>query len=147
MRRISRKELQKMVMKGLISPEQALSTLKGQPPPEIKGNKYRACKTTVDNVTFHSRKEADRYLHLKMLQAQGIIKDLILQPKFVLQEGFKTVEGEKIKPITYVADFQYTECETGATIVEDVKGMKTKDYLLKRKLFLKLYPQYKYIIT
>lgn len=47
----------------------------------------------------------------------------------------KCVERECV----YVADFQYNDAHTGATIVEDTKGMRTKDYIIKRKLMLQIY--------
>jgi hypothetical protein len=82
-----------------------------------------------------------------MLLKSGSIDDLILQPKYLLQEAFTSNEGQKIKPIYYVADFQYRDRNTGETIVEDVKGHRTKDFELKMKMFLKRYQQYKYLLT
>ena len=144
--RISRKELQKMVVKGLITPQQALETLKSQPPTPPK-TKYHNKITFVDGIKFHSKDEAKRYGELRILQKAGIISNLKLQPKFVVHDAFPMPDGTKINPITYIADFQYTETETGIEIVEDVKGMETKEFLLKKKLFLKRYPQYKFILT
>ena len=72
-----------------------------------------------------------------MLRAKRI-KDLILQPKYLLQEGFKR-DNKTYKAIYYIADFEYMQ--DNKKIVEDVKGFKTKEYLLKKKLFLKNYPQ------
>ncbi len=71
----------------------------------------------------------------------GIIRNLKLQPTFTLQESFKTVKGETVKPITYKADFSYEiekESADGRTywekVVEDVKGKKTEVYKIKNKL-------------
>jgi hypothetical protein len=94
-------------------------------------NKYRACKTVVDGVVFASVKESRRYSELKLLERAGAIRQLELQPKFVL-----TVDGTKV--CTYLGDFAYFE--NNARVVEDVKGMKTPVYRLKRKLLLALYP-------
>lgn len=103
-------------------------------------NKYHAKKTAIDNIVFDSKREATRYQELKLLEKAGLITDLKLQPKFILQVGF-TYEDEKVRPITYIGDFQYTDVESGKEIVEDVKGVKTKEFLIKRKLFLAKYGQ------
>jgi hypothetical protein len=102
-------------------------------------NKYRAKKTTIDGITFDSKAEARRYAELKLLLRGKKINDLILQPKYELQAGF-THKGKKIQAINYIADFAYYECDTGAHVVEDVKGVKTKEFMIKQKLFLKKYP-------
>ena len=97
-------------------------------------NKYSNKKTVIDNVTFDSKAEARRYGALKLLLRAKQIKNLTLQPRFILQCAFTDGMGEKHRMIEYVADFQYQE--KGKTIVEDVKGMKTEVYKLKKKLFL-----------
>ena len=68
-----------------------------------------------------------------MLNA-GLIKDLELQKRFVLQDGYE-MQGKKIRPITYVADFVYFDIEKNKTVVEDVKGMRTDVYKMKKKMF------------
>lgn len=95
-------------------------------------NKYGNKKAIRGNITFDSQKEANRFDELMLMLRAGIIKDLRLQPEFTLQEAFTTPQGEKIRAIKYRADFQYIR--DGVTVVEDVKGYKTKDYELKRKL-------------
>lgn len=95
-------------------------------------SKYGAKKTVIDGITFASKKEAKRYGELQLLLKAGEISDLVLQPRFLLQEKF-TVRAEKIRAIEYVGDFQYI-CD-GNTIVEDVKGMVTEVFKLKSKLF------------
>ncbi|MBQ3326202.1 MAG: DUF1064 domain-containing protein [Clostridia bacterium] len=109
-------------------------------------SKYGAAKTIVDGMTFDSRKEANRYLELSMLEQAGCIEDLRRQVKFVLiptQREEDTV-GKRggIKPgkvlekeCAYIADFVYRDAD-GHTVVEDTKGVKTKDYIIKRKLML-----------
>lgn len=98
--------------------------------------KYRAKKTEIDGIKFDSKKEAKRYIVLKALENKGEIKNLTLQPKFLLQEGFRK-NGKAYRKIEYVADFMYQQ--GGKLIVEDVKGMKTDVYKLKQKLFEKRY--------
>lgn len=97
-----------------------------------KISKYGNKKAIRGNITFDSQKEANRFDELMLMLRAGIIKDLRLQPEFTLQESFTTPQGEKIRAIKYRADFQYIR--DGVTVVEDVKGYKTKDYELKRKL-------------
>ena len=88
-------------------------------------NKYRAIKTIVDDITFDSKKEAKRYSQLKLMLRAGAISDLKLQPRFDL-----IVNG--VKCGFYKADFDYIE--NGKRVIEDVKGMKTPVYNLKKKL-------------
>lgn len=99
--------------------------------------KFNAKKTELDGITFDSKAEAKRYSELKLLKRAGEIEALSLQPRFVLQEGYISGEGKRVRPITYIADFAYIDKKTGKTIVEDVKGMRTSVYKLKKKLFEK----------
>lgn len=99
-------------------------------------SKYRAFKTTVGGITFDSGLEARRYTQLKILEVAGTIKNIQLQPKFRLMDSFKYA-GKTIRAIDYIADFMYEENDK--TIVEDVKGIRTKDYIIKSKLFIKKY--------
>lgn len=98
--------------------------------------KYRAKKTEVDGIKFDSKKEAKRYIVLKELESKGEIEKLVLQPRFLLQEGFRK-NGKAYRKIEYVADFMYEQ--DGKLIIEDVKGIKTDVYKLKQKLFEKKY--------
>lgn len=95
-------------------------------------NKYHAKKTTVEGIVFDSKKEADRYLQLKQLEEHYQIQDLQRQVKFPLIK--KSKYGKEIK---YVADFTYLE--NGKLIVEDVKGVKTPVYKLKKRLLAEKY--------
>ena len=109
-----------------------------------KPEKYRNRKCTVTipgsvkQITFDSVKEARRFGELELMKNTGKIRDLRLQVNFTLQEGFTTAAGERIRPIVYRADFVYQEpSPTGwRTIVEDVKGVRTKEYSMKRKMML-----------
>lgn len=96
-------------------------------------SKYNNKKTVVDNIKFDSKAEANRYIELKLLEKSGKISDLELQPKFELQEKYINNKGEKIRAIIYKADFCYLE--GNKIIVEDVKGVETKEFKIKRKLF------------
>jgi hypothetical protein len=94
-------------------------------------SKYGSVRTTVDDVTFDSKRESQRYLELKTLERAGEILNLELQPSYEL-----VVNGQKIG--TYKADFRYIDNE-GNTIVEDVKGVRTDVYKLKRKLMMAIH--------
>lgn len=101
-------------------------------------SKYHAKKTCVDGITFDSRKEADRYLVLKGMEEDGSIEDLRRQVRYELIPAFDA-GGKHYRPVHYVADFVYVDNETGKTVVEDVKGMRTDVYRLKSKLFARRY--------
>lgn len=103
-----------------------------------RSGKYNASKVVIDGRRFDSRREAKRYEELKQREAAGKIAQLELQPRFELQPAFR-YRGEAVRKIEYVADFRYLDYERGGLVVEDVKGMKTDVYRLKRKLFLAKY--------
>lgn len=107
--------------------------------------KYHNRKATINGITFDSKKEAHRYQELKLLEKAGEISGLQLQVKYVLipaqyepdtvgnRGGIK--KGKLIeRECSYIADFVYQE--NRETVVEDTKGMRTKDYIIKRKLML-----------
>ena len=97
-------------------------------------NKYHSKKAVVNGIAFDSRKEARRYSDLSLLERAGMISDLQRQVKFELLPS-QRIDGKVVeRPVTYVADFVYKE--RGKTVVEDTKGFKTKDYIIKRKLML-----------
>jgi hypothetical protein len=107
-------------------------------------SKYQNKKVTVDGITFDSKREANRYKELLLLERAGAISDLQRQVKYQLVPAqYRPVFDKKTRKwkercvereVNYIADFQY--CEDGKLIVEDVKGVKTKDYILKRKMML-----------
>ena len=103
-------------------------------------SKYRAIKTTIDDIMFDSKAESRRYCELKLLEKAGEIKDLELQPKFVLQEAFTRKDGKKFRPITYKADFRYYDLTAGHEVIEDVKGHITQQFRLRQKMFECRYP-------
>ena len=97
--------------------------LKGKP-------KYSNEKTVVEGIKFDSKKEANRYSELRLLEAHGAIQSLEVQPKFQL-----VVNGQRIG--AYVGDFKYIE--EGETVIEDAKGFKTRVYGLKKRLMKALF--------
>lgn len=100
-------------------------------------SKYGAKKVTYDGKTFDSQKEAQRYAELRLLERGKVIKDLKWQVMFQLLPAQKDKNGKLIeRPVDYIADFTYTNCATGEQFVEDTKGMKTREYILKRKMML-----------
>lgn len=101
--------------------------------------KYYNKKTIIDGIVFASKLEAKRYTELKLLEKQGVIKDLELQPSYDLIPSFKK-DNKTYRKSTYKADFSYFDIENNKTIVEDTKGFKTPVYMLKKKLFEYNYP-------
>ena len=113
-----------------------------------KNNKYSNKKIEVNGIIFHSKREAKRYSELLLLEQAGAITNLQRQVKYVLipsQREPDTIgarggihKGKLIeKECAYYADFVYQE--NGETVVEDTKGMRTTDYVIKRKLMLYVY--------
>ncbi len=108
-------------------------------------NKYHSKKITVNGNTFDSQKEYRRFFELSLLLRAGAITELKRQVEFELipaQREPDTVgvrggvkQGKVIEhAVKYVADFVYKE--NGKLVVEDTKGFRTKDYIIKRKLML-----------
>lgn len=108
-------------------------------PPAPNKNKYNARKTMVDGITFDSKREAEYYCELKLRVQAGELVKFDLQPEFILQKPF-THNGKKYRAIKYRADFKLYY-KDGKVEVVDVKGHKTKEYELKKKLLLKKYPE------
>ena len=115
-----------------------------------RGNKYQNHKVTVDGITFDSKREASRWLELKLLEKAGKISNLQRQKKFVLipaqyepdiigPRGGKKKGKLLEREVAYIADFVYSDEETGDLIVEDTKGVRTPEYIIKRKMLLYFY--------
>lgn len=111
------------------------------------GSKYHAKKVSIQGEVFDSKKEARRFLELQMLEKAGQISGLQRQKKFVLVPAQYEPEttgprGGKIKgkllerEVAYYADFVYFDEEEKDFVIEDTKGVRTKDYIIKRKLML-----------
>lgn len=117
-----------------------------------KPSKYKAQKTKRGRLTFDSKKEAERYDALMLLEKAGEIRCLKLQVRYTLQEAYTTTDGERIRSVDYIADFAYERRTLPDScgqrywlpVVEDVKGMRTRDYAMKAKLFRS---RYGYAIT
>lgn len=113
-----------------------------------RGNKYHASKLTTTEGTFDSRKEYNRWCELKLLERAGKISRMCRQQEFTLvpEQREPDVVGPRggvkrgkvlERPVCYVADFLYVQ--DGQIIVEDSKGMRTPEYIIKRKLMLHIY--------
>lgn len=117
-------------IKGFVVPRDVHDNDVGNMPK--KKAKYRNNKVVVDGIEFDSEKEAARYGVLKLRLKAGDIGMLQLQVPYELNPG-------GTHSLEYIADFVYIETETGKTIVEDVKGYRTKEYKKKRRLMKKVH--------
>ena len=95
-------------------------------------SKYGNRKICVNGLHFDSIKEGSRYVDLSLLQRAGVISDLQTQVPFILIPKQKDSKGRVIREVKYIADFVYME--KGRKIVEDVKGYRTEEYKIKKKL-------------
>ena len=100
-------------------------------------NKYKNKKTMVDGIKFDSEMESHYYIYLKQLKEIGEVVDFVIQPTYLLQEGFD-LNGKRIRPITYKADFKVIY-KDGHEEVIDVKGKLTEEFKIKRKMLLYRY--------
>lgn len=98
-----------------------------------KSNKYGAHRTGG----HASKREHRRAAKLKLWQCAGLISGLREQVKYTLIPTQRDAEGRLIeRECYYRADFVYTDMQTGKTVVEDTKGFRTPEYIIKRKLML-----------
>lgn len=96
-------------------------------------NKYHNRKIVREGETYDSVKEYRRAKELELLEKGGVIKDLKRQVRFEIIPSQRGEDGKVVeRAVTYVADFVYFEGDK--LIVEDTKGFRTKDYIIKRKL-------------
>ena len=96
--------------------------------------KFGNRKVERDGIEFDSIKECQRYCELKLMQRAGVISDLQLQVPFELIPA-QRIDGKVVeRAVTYVADFVYKQ--NGQTVVEDTKGYRTSEYIMKRKMML-----------
>ena len=116
--------------------------------------KYHNIKVTYDGIRFDSKREAQRYQQLKMMEKAGYICDLKRQVKYELIPA-QYIDGKCVeRAVTYISDFEYyilrplqqktvmadRDAKTiGQHVVEDVKGMRTDVYKVKKKLMLYKY--------
>lgn len=117
---------------------------------KIKTNKYKNQNIIVNNIKFDSKKEANRYFELRTLEKSGKIADLQRQVKYVLIPAQREadhigprggiIKGKLIeRECSYVADFVYKDLDNDEYVVEDTKGFRTPEYIIKRKLMLYQY--------
>ena len=101
-----------------------------------KRAKYGNRKVVTEDGTFDSEKEYRRWRELKLMERAGEIHSLQRQVPYVLIPSQRDENGKVIeREVRYVADFVYRE-KPNRLVVEDTKGMKTKEYIIKRKLLL-----------
>lgn len=92
-------------------------------------SKYHNQKVTVDGITFDSVKEMARWHELRLMERAGEITGLVRQVRIEIIPKTKLYRA-----VSYVADFVYFDKREGKTVYEDVKGMQTEVYKLKKKL-------------
>lgn len=102
-----------------------------------KRAKYGNKKVTVDGILFDSEREAKRWMELRLLERAGVISALERQVPFELLPARRRSDGKLEKNAVYIADFTYHR--DGRFIVEDAKGVRTKEYILKRKMMLAIH--------
>ncbi|EAC3099965.1 DUF1064 domain-containing protein [Listeria monocytogenes] len=102
-------------------------------------SKYNAKKVVIDNIKFDSKAEAAYYQQLKLLKMSGEVVSFDLQPEFILQDSF-VKNGKKYHAIKYRADFLVLYKDGHEELI-DVKGMLTKEFRIKQKLFELRYMQ------
>jgi len=108
-------------------------------------NKFNAQPVIVNDVLFASKAESLRHPQLQLLENAGIISELELQPKFVLQESFRDAQGRQHRAITYTADYSYLQDRQ--RVVEDVKGGKatqTQQFAIRWKWVIKQNPSIRF---
>lgn len=99
--------------------------------------KYGNRKVQTEDGTFDSVKEYSRWQELKLMERAGEIYELRRQVPFVLIPTQRDDRGKVIeREVKYIADFTYREKCGNRLVVEDTKGMKTREYILKRKMML-----------
>lgn len=117
------------------------------------GTKYKSKSIIIDGIVFQSKKEGRRWTELRMLERAGEITNLQRQVPYLLIPEQRAPSTEVYKKgsragqpkpgpvlerrVVYIADFVYQQ--NGETVVEDTKGIKTKEYIIKRKLLLYRY--------
>jgi hypothetical protein len=107
-------------------------------------SKYHAKPVEINGIHFDSTAEAMRYRELLLMEQAGEIWNLRCHQRYELLAAFDH-DGKHERPIFYEADFTYFDRLTKCTTIEDVKGVRTALYQLKRKLFLKRYPTLRFI--
>lgn len=125
-------------------------------------NKYGAKRCEIDGYRFDSLAEGRRYEELRLLLLGGQIRSLVVHPRFALYApvfgsdyqapdadeaplNLKLCEGEygprcwARRIGYYTADFAYEQAPKWQAVIEDVKGVRTRDYILRKKLIAATY--------
>lgn len=89
-------------------------------------NKYSNQKTTYNGIVYDSKRESKRAGELDILKRIGEVKSWLPQSEF-------RIEHRGVKICSYFADFKVVYAD-GHVEFEDVKGVKTAVYKLKKKL-------------
>lgn len=119
-----------------VSNRASLTEMRDSPAERKKrDSKYGNTKVVDNGVKFDSKAEHKRWQYLVMLAKAKEIRDLRMQVPFVLIPAQVAPDGAKIRPTVYLADFTYLDAD-GKLVCEDVKGIATDVYALKRKLML-----------
>ncbi len=124
---------------GIINPVESAC---GQQPKRSKYNVDLSpagkAKRTCDGILFGSEAEMRAYKVLRIAAGHGLISDLKLQPRYVLQEPFTDGQGTRHRAVAYVGDFYFIR--EGKRVVVEVKGVETAAYKVKAKMFRAKYP-------
>ncbi len=107
-------------------------------PAPVKKPKYGNQPQEVNGEKYRSKRELTRHRELLMLQAAGKIENLRREVPFVLVPTQRKLDGKAERGVVYMADFVYDHFPLGfrQLCVEDAKGVRTKEYVIKRKLML-----------
>ena len=97
-------------------------------------SKFGNVLTSYNGKTFDSKREAERYQELKLLERAGEITALMTQVPFLIEPA-----NRKNRAVKYRADFVYLDCRTNKWVVEDAKGFKTSVYKIKKKSMFNRY--------
>ena len=103
-------------------------------PSAKRKNKYGNDKIIVQGIKFDSKREAQRFQHLRLMERAGLISDLKLQVPIPLIGQYGPLKGASGRALTYRADFTYIDTSTGKLIVNDAKGFETTAYKLKKAI-------------
>jgi hypothetical protein len=105
----------------------------GDPFGQKSKSKFGNKKVVVDGVTFDSEGEYSHYCKLKLLERTGQIRNLKHHVSFELIPS-QIICGKRERGSSYEADFVYEKSPDWKTVIEDYKGYRTDEYILKRKM-------------
>ena len=108
-------------------------------PIKVQKNKYKNKKVAYDGMKVDSKMERDYYIHLKKLQANGLVYEFYMQKSYVIIDAYTRDDGTEVNASHYKADFE-VHYSDGRIEVIDIKGMLTDVFKLKQKIFETRYP-------